>query len=400
MNILKIILCTLAFAIIASCGGGGDNVSINSGDMTIDPPPPAGDGNDTFETATPITAGTYTGTISLAPPVRDLDYYRFSLSSRSMITVYTTGETDTEGTLYDEPGTSLAENDNVDSDNDNFRIRITLDAGVYYIKVAGASITTTGDYRLTLGIAAPVSPPPPPPTGDGNDTPATATVITAGTYTGSISEAATVANDGTITDDGDLDWYRFSLPARSSVTVGTAGSTDTIGVLVSSADTETPLYADDDSGSGLNFLINETLDAGTYYITVGGFTTGGYRLTLGTTSIGVLELTVIDGCNDGYNIEYIYFGFRSSPPSGSADVQWPAVGQVYVTNGLNNSSSSHRLSCAGGIKSVCYGAQVRQNGSDTYWGIGIDGDQSCTGCCYSCPASGTNTAGSVTLTCN
>lgn len=106
----------------------------------------------------------------------------------------------------------------------------------------------------------------------------------------------------------------------------------------------------------------------------------------------VLAFTVEDGCNDGRDIQYRFFEQRNGSLTGH---RWPGGGRVYVTPRLGESVTS-RLQCDAGTY-VCFGAQPRGD-SSTYWGAGIDGDQGCTDCCYSCPVSGERSEGSR-LTC-
>ncbi len=83
---------------------------------------------------------------------------------------------------------------------------------------------------------------------------------------------------------GDVDVYRFSVTADTAVTVGTEGSTDTIGALLDSRGVS--LETNDDVASGnLNFGISRTLSPGTYYVEVAHWDpagTGAYSLRLST----------------------------------------------------------------------------------------------------------------------
>lgn len=57
---------------------------------------------------------------------------------------------------------------------------------------------------------------------------------------------------------------------------------------------------------------------------------------------------------------------------------FPSNTQVYSSRGPN-SSGRHDLQCSVGDK-VCFGARSGQR----YWGLGIEGNQSCQGCCVQC----------------
>lgn len=75
----------------------------------------------------------------------DIDVLRIELSSDGMLTVRTTGSTDTVGTLIDTGGAILATDDDSGTDV-NFEITRELRAGVYFVEVAGFRNATTGGY--------------------------------------------------------------------------------------------------------------------------------------------------------------------------------------------------------------------------------------------------------------
>ena len=75
----------------------------------------------------------------------ELDFYSFTLASRSLVTIETTGTTDTWGQLWDSAGTRL-ESDRNGGTGNNFRIERVLVAGTYYIRVAGETDAITGNY--------------------------------------------------------------------------------------------------------------------------------------------------------------------------------------------------------------------------------------------------------------
>ena len=84
---------------------------------------------------------------------------------------------------------------------------------------------------------------------------------------------------GEIDPGDDEDWFRFEVAASGEVIAETTGGLDTVGALYDADGNE--LAANDDSGT-TNFLIERTLDAGTYYVRVTsyGSGTGGYVLHL------------------------------------------------------------------------------------------------------------------------
>jgi hypothetical protein len=107
-----------------------------------------------------------------------------------------------------------------------------------------------------------------------------------------------VFNSRRIDYAGDIDIYRFSLTAQTTVTIGSEGATDTVGALLDSRGVT--LETNDDVASGdLNFGITKTLAAGTYYIEVGHWdpaSTGTYGLRF-TTSAPVSEPAPGSGTN-------------------------------------------------------------------------------------------------------
>ena len=82
---------------------------------------------------------------------------------------------------------------------------------------------------------------------------------------------------GTIDGADDVDYYRIDLAGSATVTVATAGPTDTQGELL--AGNGALIASDDGSGpGGNNFQLTEALEAGVYYVAVSG-SEGGYALT-------------------------------------------------------------------------------------------------------------------------
>lgn len=60
---------------------------------------------------------------------------------------------------------------------------------------------------------------------------------------------------------------------------------------------------------------------------------------------------------------------------------WPGGGEAYVLkDGLPH---TYLLNCYPGEK-ICFGAWVNGSGGRTYWGVGRNGREGCTGCCYTC----------------
>ena len=71
------------------------------------------------------------------------------MSSPGTLVAYTTttGSTDTYGSIWDDSGSVLAEDDE-SGERSNFLVFTSVDAGTYYIEVRGYSSSTTGNYTL------------------------------------------------------------------------------------------------------------------------------------------------------------------------------------------------------------------------------------------------------------
>ena len=93
--------------------------------------------------------------------------------------------------------------------------------------------------------------------------------------------AANSITQGNLEQAEDVDYYRIRISARGTLTVETTGSTDTVGSLEDAAGRR--LVSNDDGGTGTNFKIQRTLNPGTYYARVAGYSssaTGRYALRI------------------------------------------------------------------------------------------------------------------------
>ena len=113
---------------------------------------PADDHGSTFGSATPLLLGSsLDGRID---PGNDVDVFKLDLSGRSGTTdvwIYTTGELDTVGGLYDtDPRSPFLLNDDsfITGRWYNFHLRATLAPGIYYVGVFSYDRATTGNYTL------------------------------------------------------------------------------------------------------------------------------------------------------------------------------------------------------------------------------------------------------------
>ena len=106
---------------------------------------PSYDHGDTAADATPLPLDS-----SLAGEIEtgtDVDYFRIEVNVPGTLIVHTTGSLDTMGELQESSGARLASNDDAAGNNTNFRIKHTVNAGTYYIKV-GSYDVDTGTYTV------------------------------------------------------------------------------------------------------------------------------------------------------------------------------------------------------------------------------------------------------------
>ncbi len=81
--------------------------------------------------------------------VGDIDYFRFLIKSDGTINAYTTGDTDTLGTLQNNSGNVITTKDGSGS-GENFLITRVLNPGTYYIAVSNFSFEKTGPYSFRV----------------------------------------------------------------------------------------------------------------------------------------------------------------------------------------------------------------------------------------------------------
>ena len=241
---------------------------------------PSGDDHgDTRSDATLLSMGS-----SVAGQIEtggDVDYFRVQISGSGELAVYTTGSLDTYGRLESSSDSSLATNDDGGRGN-NFRIEHSVDSGTYYLQVRGFS-SSTGSYTVHASFSGGGDGLPgdggdglpgdggdglPGDGGDGlpgddhGDTRSDATRLSVG---------SSVA--GQIETGGDVDYFRVQISGSGELAVYTTGSLDTYGRLESSSDSS--LATNDDGGRGNNFRIEHSVDSGTYYLQVRGFSSSG-----------------------------------------------------------------------------------------------------------------------------
>ena len=112
------------------------------------PPTSKDDHSDTRSGATSLSlGGSSSGRID---PGSDVDYFKVQLSKFGELTVYTTGNLDTEGELQNSSGATLGD-DFDDGSGNNFKIEQSLNSGTYYIKVESYE-SSTGSYTMHASL--------------------------------------------------------------------------------------------------------------------------------------------------------------------------------------------------------------------------------------------------------
>ena len=195
----------------------------------------------------------------------DVDYFSVQVSGYGVLTVYTTGNIDTQGALQNSSGSTLATDDDGASEN-NFGINYVVNSGTYYIKVEGYG-SETGSYTMNALFYS-----------DDSNTWVDATALS--WIVLNTSGSLGIDRIGWIENLNDKDYFKVQVSKPGVLTVFTTGNLDTRGKLLPIGNGDVPyvLASDDDSGSGNNFGIVSQVFPGTYYIEVDGYNTGSYDL--------------------------------------------------------------------------------------------------------------------------
>ena len=246
---------SLAYAITGLTNGTGYDVQVRAVDETdvnglwsATTSATPEDHGDNRADATSISPGARVWAV--IDPADDEDYYRFSVSGTADFWIYTLGDLDTVGELLDSNG-MLVESDDYGAvlpNPDNFFLWRKLESGTYYIKVTGFGPT---DEPYVLRVRQ-------------------------FTDTTSRSNAAPLSIDGsasgTIDPEDDEDYFKLVLSETTEVVIRASGFPDTVGELQNSVGRV--IASNDDGflpGGSRNFLIRESLRAGTYYVKVSSF---------------------------------------------------------------------------------------------------------------------------------
>ncbi len=193
----------------------------------------------------------------------DMDVFRIDLAGDATVVFETAGPTDTMGTLRDGAGTELATAD-AGGPAMNFGITEELAPGVYYLEVSGAA---AGNYSVSALIGGDA---------DHGDSAAQSTLLTL--YSGDDVARVPQTHLSTVGSidaaETDIDVFRLDVPQdMTDVTIRSAGTLDTFATLRDASLMEVAM----DDGDGA-FRIETTLDAGIYYVEVGGHESGRYRV--------------------------------------------------------------------------------------------------------------------------
>ncbi|WP_411727471.1 tyrosinase family protein [Methyloglobulus sp.] len=101
-----------------------------------------------------------------------------------------------------------------------------------------------------------------------------------------------------ISQAGEVDWYRFISPAASTYTIETQGATDVFMSLYGPNNQTTLVTEDDDSGQDSNSRIVSNLSAGTYFVRIRHFQasgTGNYGISVSGAAQPNLTEIVVNG---------------------------------------------------------------------------------------------------------
>ena len=295
----------------------------------------------------------------------DNDYFRVSVRSSGILTVYSSGSLDTFGYLLNSSGGTISSDDDHGSGM-NFRISRYVTSGIYYIRVRGYN-NGTGSYRVGATFSSSSSGGTSTTSDDHGNSRATATRIGVNSSTA-----------GRIERVGDYDYFRLTIIGSGRLTVSEIGSINTYGYLLDSSGRTI--------SSGYNSRISRDVTTGTYYIKVRGYNaeTGSYRLNVafnGTrddhgnststaTSVGLNTLTSgrIErrGDNDYFRVSVVGSGTLTVSSTGSLDTYGyllSSSGRTISSDDDSGSGMNFRVSRT--VSTGTYYIRVRGFGSRT-----------------------------------
>ena len=218
----------------------------------------------------------------------DVDYFRIHVTSDApRVTIYTIGNTDTDGWLIRETADGRVDEvvyDDSDGDGDNFQISKTLEAGTYYVLVTSPS-SDVGDYSVQF-IASEV------PTDDHSDVrPEASHLIT--------------SLDARIDRVDDIDYFRIDVtPEAPWVTIYTVGEVSPEIVLMREVDDDH--VEEIPSNEDYNYRISRRLEPGRFYIEVQSYNRwdAAYTIHLDTAAATMLETSIDASLEHSDDVDY------------------------------------------------------------------------------------------------
>jgi hypothetical protein len=211
---------------------------------------------------------------------RDEDYFRIIVPTGGDLAIESQGSTDVYGHLYDSSENELTRDDDSGSGY-NFSMERTVSPGTYYIRVRHWSSSGTGPYSVNVSFTPEEV--PESTEQDSGDAFVQPSIVT-----------IPHADDYYIDEEGDEDYFRFTVSRPGRLEARSTGDTDTYGNLYNA--NRRQLAYNDDSAGTLNFSIGYDIPAaGTYFLRVRHFSptgTGPYRLLVDFTPVGVAPTPV------------------------------------------------------------------------------------------------------------
>ncbi|QQZ30649.1 CHAP domain-containing protein [Thiothrix subterranea] len=353
------------------------------GDSIVQPPvvqPPSGSGDDHGNnTGSASSISLNSSANGVIESGGDIDYFRVTTSGAGTLTAYTTGSTDTYGTLYS--GNSLASNDDANGST-NFRIQYNIPAaGTYYVAVRHYSSSQTGSYSLRVDFVGDSIVQPPvvqPPSGSGDDH---------GNNTGSASSISLNSSaNGVIESGGDIDYFRISVPRSGMIDIYSTGNTDTFGILYNISGSQIASNDDGNGTYGNNFHINQWIqESGTYYIAVRHYSSsqvGGYQLQVNFSLPS--DAPTLQEPSDGTNNVPTSGGitFRWSAPSNATNYRI-VISQNNSFSGFNESTMQCDGTCFTNDSPITTNQYVKPSltlsGHTYYWRVRANGTGGASG---------------------
>jgi len=355
------------------------------GDSIVQPPvvqPPSGSGDDHGNnTGSASSISLNSSANGVIESGGDIDYFRVTTSGAGTLTAYTTGSTDTYGTLYGNSSNSLASNDDANGST-NFRIQYSIPAaGTYYVAVRHYSSSQTGSYSLRVDFVGDSIVQPPvvqPPSGSGDDH---------GNNTGSASSISLNSSaNGVIESGGDIDYFRISVPRSGMIDIYSTGNTDTFGIIYNISGSQIASNDDGNSTYGNNFHVNQWIqESGTYYIAVRHYSSsqvGGYQLQVNFSLPS--DAPTLQEPSDGTNNVPTSGGitFRWSAPSTATNYRI-VISQNNSFSGFNESTMQCDGTCFTNDSPITTNQYVKPSltlsGHTYYWRVRANGTGGASG---------------------